>query len=66
MRILSATTDETVIYAMLAAKIKGGDMEYDKFHGEESWHCFQKDFINEEVNLISSNTALYKLMRICR
>jgi hypothetical protein len=50
MRTLGVTTDETMIYAMLAAKIKAGDMEYGGFHGEEAWYCFQKDFKNEEVN----------------
>jgi len=50
MRTLGVTTDETMLYAMLAAKIKAGNMEYGGFDGEEAWHCFQKDFKNEEVN----------------
>ena len=50
MRTLGVTTDETMLYAMIAAKIKAGDIEYGGFHGEEAWHCFQKDFKNEEVN----------------
>lgn len=49
MRILGVTTDETMLYAMLAAKIKAGDMEYDG-SGEDSWRKFQRDFKNEEVN----------------
>ena len=50
MRILGVTTDETMLYAMIAAKIKAGDIEYRGFNGEEAWHCFQKDFKNEKVN----------------
>lgn len=50
MRTLGVTTDETMIYAMLAAKIKAGDMAYGGCDGEEAWYCFQKDFKNEEVN----------------
>lgn len=50
MRTLGVTTDETMIHAMLAAKIKAGDMEYGGFDGEEAWRCFQKDFKNEEIN----------------
>ena len=49
MRVLGVTTDETMLYAMLAAKIKAGDMEYDG-SGEDAWRKFQKDFKNEEVN----------------
>lgn len=49
MRILGVTTDETMLYAMLAAKIKAGDMEYDG-SGEDAWRKFQRDFKNEEVN----------------
>ncbi|MGC6175141.1 hypothetical protein [Lacrimispora sp. 38-1] len=55
MRILGVTTDETMLHAMLAAKIKAGDMEYGGFSGEEAWHCFQKDFKNEEVNFNKLN-----------
>lgn len=50
IRTLGVTTDETMLYAMLATKIKAGDMEYDGFDGEEAWHHFKKDFKNEEVN----------------
>lgn len=50
IRTLGVTTDETMLHAMLAAKIKAGDMGYGGFDGEEAWHCFQKDFRNEEVN----------------
>lgn len=49
MRILGVTTDGTMLYAMLAAKIKAGDMEYDG-SGEDAWRKFQRDFKNEEVN----------------
>ena len=49
MRILGVMTDETMLYAMLAAKIKAGDMEYDG-SGEDAWREFQKDFQDEEVN----------------
>lgn len=50
MRILGVTTDETMLYAMVAAKIKTEDMEYGGFDGEEAWLCFQEDFKNEEVS----------------
>lgn len=50
MRTLGVTTDKTMLYAMLAAKIKAGDMEYGGYDGEEAWRYFQKDFKNEEVN----------------
>ena len=50
MRTLCVTTDETMLHAMLAAKIKAGDMEYGGFGGKEAWSCFQKDFKNDEVN----------------
>lgn len=49
MRILGVTTNETMLYTMLAAKIKAGDMEYDG-SGEDAWRKFQRDFKNEEVN----------------
>ena len=50
MRTLGVTTDETMLYAMLAAKIKAGDMEYGGFGDEKAWLCFQEDFKKEEVN----------------
>lgn len=49
MRILGVTTDENMLYSMLAAKIKAGDMEYDG-SGENAWSKFQKDFKNGDVN----------------
>lgn len=50
MRTLGVTTDEIMLYAMLAAKIKAGDMEYEDLKGEEALHCFKEDFSNGEVN----------------
>lgn len=50
MRILGVTTDETMLYAMLAAKIKTGDMEYDG-SGEDAYRKFRQDIKNQEVNL---------------
>ncbi len=49
MRILGVTTDENMLYAMLAVKIKAGDMEYDG-SSENAWSKFQKDFKNGDVN----------------
>ena len=49
MRILGVTTNETMLHAMLAAKIKAGDTEYGGFDGEKAWRCFQEDFKNEKV-----------------
>lgn len=50
MRILGVTTDETMLYAMIAAKIKEGDMEYDG-RGEEAYRKFYQDFKDQEINL---------------
>ena len=50
MRILGVTTDKTMVYAMIAAKIKTEDMEYGGYGGEEAWCCLQKDVKNGEVN----------------
>lgn len=50
MRILGVTTDETMVYAMIAAKIKAEAMEYGGYGGEEAWCCLQKDVKNGEVN----------------
>lgn len=49
MRILGVTTGENMLYAMLAAKIKAGDMEYDG-SGNDAWRKFQKDLKNGDVN----------------
>lgn len=49
MRILGVSTDETMLHAMLAAKIKAGDMDYGG-SGEEAWRRFQRDFHNDEIN----------------
>ena len=51
MRTLGVTTDETMLHAMIAAKIKAGDMEYGGFKGAGAWQLFQHDFKNEEVDL---------------
>lgn len=51
MRIQGVTTDETMLHAMLAAKIKTGDMEYGGFSGKAAWQAFQKDFHEGEVDL---------------
>ena len=50
MRILGVTTDESMLYAMIAAKIKEGDMEYDG-RGEEAYRKFRQDFKDQEINL---------------
>lgn len=50
MRIQGVTTDETMLHAMLAAKIKAGDMEYGGFSGEAAYRIFSQDFKNEEVD----------------
>lgn len=66
MRIQGVTTDETMLYAMLAAKIKAGDMEYSGFSGEEAYRIFV--LISKKMKLIltSCNTALCRPSRICR
>lgn len=50
MRILGVTTDETMLHAMLAAKIKAGDMGYGGFEGAPAWQMFQRDFKQEDVD----------------
>lgn len=50
MWIQGVTTDETMLYAMLAAKIKAGDMEYSGFSGEEAYQIFSLDFKKDEVD----------------
>lgn len=49
MRIQGVTTDETMLHAMLAMKIKAGEMEYDG-KGEEAWTHFQEDCENKEID----------------
>lgn len=51
MRILGVTTDETMLYAMLAAKIKAGEINYGGFEGEPARQMFERDFKNEDVKL---------------
>lgn len=50
MRVQGVTTDETMLHAMLAAKIKAGDMEYGGYSGETAYRIFSQDFKNEEVD----------------
>lgn len=54
MRIVGVTTDKETLYAMIAAKIKSGDMEYDG-EGKASWDRFQIVFKNRNINLSSLN-----------
>lgn len=51
MRILGVTTDETMLYAMLAAKIKAGDIDYGGFEGEPARQMFERDFKQGDVKL---------------
>lgn len=51
MRILGVTTDETMLYAMLAVKIKAGEIGYGGFEGESAWQMFERDLKNEDVKL---------------
>lgn len=50
MRIQGVTTDEIMLQAMLAAKIKTGDMEYSGLSGEAAYRLFQQDFKDEQVD----------------
>jgi len=50
MRLIGATTDETMLYAMIAAKIKSGEMSYGDAE-TSSWDAFSDDFKNGSVNL---------------
>ncbi len=49
MRLVGATTDETILYAMIAAKIKNGEMEYGNA-GAKSFDTFSDDFNNGLVD----------------
>ena len=51
MRIQGVTTDETMLHAMLAAKIKAGDMEYRGLSGGEAFRFFIQDFKNGNIDL---------------
>lgn len=49
MRIQGVTTDETMLYAMIAAKIKDGEMEYGGISGQAAYRLFQQDFKDKQV-----------------
>lgn len=50
MRIVGVTSDETMLHAMLAAKIKFGDMSYGGLEGVQAVKLFQQDFQKDEVD----------------
>ena len=50
MRLVGATTDKTMLYAMIAAKLKAGEMEYGR-GGANSYKIFSDDFNNGLVDL---------------
>ena len=50
MRIVGVTSDETMLHAMLAAKIKFGDMSYGGLEGVQAVKLFQQDFQKGEVD----------------
>lgn len=62
MRIQGVTTDKTMLYAMLVAKIKAGDMEYGGFSGEEAHRLFSSDFKNGQVDY---NKLQYGFVQTC-
>lgn len=62
MRIQGVTTDETMLHAMLAAKIKTGDMEYGGASGEEAYRLFGNDFKNGQVDY---NKLQYGFVQTC-
>ena len=62
MRIQGVTTDKTMLHAMLAAKIKAGDMEYGGFSGEEAHRLFSSDFKNGQVDY---NKLQYGFVQTC-
>lgn len=50
MRLQGVTTDETMLHAMLAAKIQAGDMGYGGFMGGSAYQLFIQDFIIRAVD----------------
>lgn len=50
MRIQGITTDDSTLQAMVAAKIKSGDMEYAGFSDETAYRHFLWDFKNGEID----------------
>lgn len=50
IQIQGVTTDELMLYTMLAVKIKAGEMEYGGFSGKAAYHIFSQDYKNEKVD----------------
>ena len=62
MRIQGVTTDETMLHAMLAAKIQAGDMGYGGFMRGSAYHLFIRDFIDKAVDY---NKLKYGSVQTC-
>jgi len=62
MRIQGVTTDETMLHAMLAAKIVAGEMEYGGFSGGDAYQLFIQDFVNKRVDY---NKLQYGFVQTC-
>lgn len=49
MRIVGATTNQNLLYAMVGSKIKEGEMLYRSDDRKESWEYFRQDYQRNEV-----------------
>ncbi len=54
MRLAGVSMDLNVIYIMVGAKIKTGDMLYQSDNKKESWEIFQRDYRLGEVDFLKS------------
>lgn len=67
MNLQGATTDKDMLEAMIAAKIKDGEMGYGGFREELALQHFQQDFNNEKVDYEKLNygcVRIYEDMQI--
>lgn len=51
MKIVCATTNPEVLYALIGESIKAGDMEYGCEDKEKGWELFQQDYGKQQIRL---------------
>ena len=51
MKIVCATTNPEVLYALIGESIKAGDMEYGCEDNEKGWELFQQDYGKQQIRL---------------
>ena len=66
MKALGVTSSQEVLYAMIGAKIKSGDMLYRSDEKEQSWELYQEDYQKGQIRLedvtygfVEQHTDLY-------